>query len=151
MHIYHAFGDYWNGLAEDPAGWNVNLDTACGYKSEVELQTLDTFTGEWSLAVTDCQKYLDGGYADPYDPVASDSTCAYYNSNFNTFPIEYRIFLGDYAMAQMDGYEVGKGWFFWTAKTEGNCAPECDYLFLLENGIMPANLCDRPTYCSFAK
>ena len=43
----------------------------------------------------------------------------------------------------------GIGWFFWTAKTEENCAPEWDFLFLLEQGIAPADLCQRDRYCSF--
>ena len=43
----------------------------------------------------------------------------------------------------------GVGWFFWTAKTEENCAPEWDFLFLLEQGIAPANLCERQSYCNF--
>ena len=30
--------------------------------------TLPTFVGEWSLAVTDCQLYLQGGYNEPYHP-----------------------------------------------------------------------------------
>jgi aryl-phospho-beta-D-glucosidase BglC (GH1 family) len=112
---------------------------------------MDTFVGEWSLAVTDCQLYLDGGYADPYVPVASESTCAYYNSNFTTYPADYIQFLQDFIRAQMDSHEskgAGSGWFFWTAKTENNCAPEWDYIFLLDNGIAPADLCTRTTYCS---
>lgn len=104
--------------------------------------------GEWSLAVTDCQEYLDGGYATPYvPPAASDSTCAYYNSNFTTYSDEYKAFLADFMLAQMDAYEQGDGYFFWTAKTEDSCAPEWDYLFLLRNGIAPADLCNRDTYC----
>ncbi len=39
--------------------------------------------------------------------------------------------------------------FFWTAKTENNCAPEWDYLFLLQNGVVPQNLCQRETFCKF--
>ena len=39
--------------------------------------------------------------------------------------------------------------FFWTAKTENNCAPEWDYLYLLQNGIVPQNLCQRDTFCQF--
>ena len=50
-------------------------------------------------------------------------------------------------IAQMDAYEAGGGYFFWTAKTENNVGPEWDFLFLLENGIAPANLCERETYC----
>ena len=55
--------------------------------------------------------------------------------------------MGQFIRAQMDAYEVGQGWFFWTAKTEDNCAPEWDYLFLLQNGIAPDNLCTRTTFC----
>jgi len=42
---------------------------------------------------------------------------------------------------------LAAGWVFWTAKTEDHCAPEWDYLFLLENGIVPADLCNRDTVC----
>ena len=94
------------------------------------------------LRVTDCQLYLDGGWADPYDPVASDSACAYYNSDFSTYPEEYKDFLKEFFIAQSQGYEnKGVGWFFWTGKTENNCAPEWDYLYLLEKGIISKSLC----------
>ena len=35
------------------------------------------FTGEFSNAITDCQKYLVGGYVTPYDPGTNDETCKY--------------------------------------------------------------------------
>ena len=85
-------------------------------------------------------------------PDASEEACAYYNSNPGTFSDEYKAFLKDYFIAQIDGYEkgeTGNGWFFWTAKTENTCAPEWDFLWLLENGLVPSNLCERPTYCQF--
>ena len=149
MHNYHAFGG-WNDVAQQPDGWQQNLAAACDYPNYIGHQTLNTFTGEWSLAVTDCQKYLDGGYANPYDPVAINSTCEYYDSDFDNFPPEYISFLRDFMLAQMDAYEQAwDGWYFWTAKTEDNCAPEWDYLFLARNGIAPLNLCNRPTYCQF--
>ena len=44
-------------------------------------------------------------------------------------------------------YFLAAGWVFWTAKTEDHCAPEWDYLFLLENGLVPADLCNRDTIC----
>ena len=31
----------------------------------LEKQTLPAMVGEWSLAITDCQKYLHNGYANP--------------------------------------------------------------------------------------
>ena len=148
LHEYHAFGDYWNGLAEQPEGWATNIQVSCDYAAKTSVQTMDVVVGEWSLAVTDCQEYLDGGYAEPYiPPNGSPSTCAYYNSDFSTFPDDYKEFLGQYMGAQMDAYEAGNGWFFWTAKTENNCAPEWDYLFLLQNGIAPPNLCERERIC----
>ena len=52
------------------------------------IQTLPTIVGEWSLAITDCQKYLHNGYDEPY--VAPDAgkdarICLRYNSNFDTY------------------------------------------------------------------
>ena len=52
---------------------------------------------------------------------------------------------------QMEAYETGLGWFFWTAKTENHSAPEWDYLFLLKNGIAPPNLCETPKFCTHKK
>ena len=110
IHEYHAFGDYWNQLAEQPEGWQTNLDASCDFANNMQMQTLTAFVGEWSLAVTDCQKYLDGGYATPYDPVASDSTCDYYNSDFSTYPEEYKDFLRTFMLAQV--------WFSFQASTK---------------------------------
>jgi len=139
-HEYQCFGDYWNQLADQPTGWTTHLEAARNWGDDA--RTLPIFTGEWSLAVTDCQLYLDGGWADPYDPVASDSACAYYNSDFSTYPEEYKDFLKEFFIAQSQGYEnKGVGWFFWTGKTENNCAPEWDYLYLLEKGIISKSLC----------
>ena len=47
-------------------------------------------------------------------------------------------------LAQIEGFESatnGLGWFFWTGKTEGHCAPEWDLTFLLDNDIAPKNFC----------
>ena len=62
FHNYHAFGSYWNiEVAESPDGWDINLEESCNYASNLEIQTMEAFVGEWSLATTDCQKYLAGG------------------------------------------------------------------------------------------
>ena len=48
--------------------------------------TLPAHLGEWSIANTDCQKYLEGGYQDPYIPSNSKpETCAYYNGDFANY------------------------------------------------------------------
>ena len=124
--------------------------------------------------MTDCQKYLDGGYAEPYVPPsiikyqlslifnwlkfsiicldASPETCAYYNDDWTTYPDDYKEFLKNYFLAQIDGYEKrpnGRGWYFWTGKTENNCGPEWDFIFLIQQGVIPQDLCTRPTYCNY--
>ncbi len=61
LHEYHAFGpDYNLGLA-NAEGWDIHLDISCDYSVNMNEHS-DTFVGEWSLAITDCQKYLDEGY-----------------------------------------------------------------------------------------
>ena len=89
------------------------------------------------MAVTECQKYLNGGFHTPYAPPdvrnlfdhvcaytnhlvvprylnchnifdqASESACAYYNSNFDSYPGEYIDFLKSYFIAQIDAFEYG--------------------------------------------
>ena len=46
----------------------LNLDGACLYHWELMNVTMPTMVGEWSLAITDCQLYLQGGVNDPYHP-----------------------------------------------------------------------------------
>jgi len=153
FHNYQCFGADWNGLADTPEGWYAHYDASCAYVEAVKNYTLPTFTGEFCLAVTDCQKYLNGGFHTPYvPPDASEQACAYYNSDWVTYNQYYKDFLSTYFLAQIDAFEYGDngaGWFFWTMKTEGNCAPEWDFIFLLEHGIIPEDLCSRNTFCEF--
>jgi len=152
-HNYQCFGDYWNQLADLPEGWVTHLEASCSFADGVANYTLPTFTGEFCLAVTNCQKYLDGGFHTPYEPPSvSEQACAYYNSDWVTYSDAYKEFLGQYFLAQIDAFEYGAngvGWFMWTMKTENNCAPEWDFIFLLEHGIIPADLCNREKFCSF--
>lgn len=149
MHVYHGFDEYWNQVTEQPNAFELHLQGACDYIEEVTKQTLDTYSGEWSLAISDCQKYVNGGYGNPYvPPNAKPATCEVYNSNWTSYTPEYKTFLKDFMLAQLDSAEAGKGFFFWTAKTEENCAPEWDMIFLIQNGIAPADFCNRETYCN---
>jgi len=113
--------------------------------------------GEWSGAFTDCAKWLNGY-----------NTGARYQGQFGGSP-----YIGDcgrkvsgkvvdlpqvekdrirrYIEAQLDAYEQGTGWIFWTWKTEG--APEWDMKELLEQGLFPrlGDMGDRrwPGQCGF--
>ena len=76
----------------------------------------------------------------------NSDTCNFYNGNITEFNLEYKDFLKQYFLAQIDGFESGsrgKGWYFWTAKTENNSAAEWDFLLLIKEGILPNNLCAR--------
>jgi len=155
MHTYQCFDEYWNDIADLPleVTWEIHLESSCDYHRDVSRQTLPAFSGEFSLAVTDCQKYVNQGFHTPYvPPFASEEACKYYNSDWTSYSDEYKEFMKKFFVAQLDGYEYGEtgaGWFMWTIKTEQNCAPEWDFIFLLENGIIPSNLCERKSYCSF--
>ena len=72
IHSYHAFGPIWNVVANQEDAWNINLEAACLYHWELMNVTLPTFVGEWSLAITDCQPYLQGGYNEPYHAGAGE-------------------------------------------------------------------------------
>jgi len=147
-HNYQCFGGFWNAIALSPIGWGTHLEISCTIDNEINQSPLNTWVGEFSLAVTECQKYLSGGYMIDYIPPDNPiSLCEYYNSDFSTYAPDYKDFLKKFFLAQIDSFEAGAGWFFWTGKTEENCAPEWDYLFLLENGIVPEDLCSRDTYC----
>jgi len=152
-HEYQCFGGYWNDLADAPEGWARHLEAACAYTSNLEGANWPTYVGEFSLAVTDCQKYLNGGFHTPYvPPDASEAACAFYNNDHENFPDYYLEFLRQYFTAQIDAYEYGEkgaGWMMWTMKTEDNCAPEWDFLLLLKLGVVPSNLCERETFCDF--
>jgi hypothetical protein len=67
-HEYQCFGAYWNDLADAPDGWGRHLEAACGYTANLEGALWPTYVGEFCLAVTDCQKYLNGGFSTPYVP-----------------------------------------------------------------------------------
>merc|ERR1719336_3705388 len=63
----------------------------------------------------------------------------------------YVEFLRLWMLAQMDAYEYtekGAGWFFWSAKQQGETnIREWSYLSLLQLGVAPADLCSRETFC----
>jgi len=147
-HTYQCFGGYWNEVALSPNGWNTHLETSCAFGNDIASSPMNTWVGEFSLSVTECTKYLSGGYMIDYIPPDNDiSLCEYYNNDWSTYPEEYKDFLRKFFLAQIDGFEQGAGWIFWTGKTENNSSPEWDYLFLLQQGVMPADLCSRDTYC----
>lgn len=105
-----------------------------------------TFVGEWTGAMTDCAKYLNGrGVGARYDgsyPGSSHvGSCAWQN-DVNQWPQTYKDDTRGYIEAQMTAYEAKtQGWFFWNFKTEG--AAEWDLFRLLDAGVFPQPLDNR--------
>jgi len=123
MHTYQCFGPLWNAVHNDDAGKGLHYIVSCAYAYEVRDRYHWTFSGEWSLG--------NGGPWDWSDPT-------------------YVEFLRLWLLAQMDAYEYsekGTGWFFWSAKIQGESSKEWNYLSLLEHGVAPADLCSRETFC----
>jgi len=156
-HIYHVFD--MNVLSNT---WQDHVNLTCTQSlPTVAVSPLSTMVGEWSLATTDCAKWLNGyGTGSRYDGTFDQSwflgSCDGENDT-RTYDPYYRKFLSIFAETQMDAYESGSsaGWFFWNFKTE--TAPEWNYLKGIEEGWIPKNIsrparkynCDDPMVQAF--
>ena len=81
LQTYHKhFKERFSKIFEDQrcnsaGGWDLHLAEACRHSNVINKSDLPVFTGEFSCAITECQKYLQGGYETPYNPGTSDETC----------------------------------------------------------------------------
>ncbi|KUI53000.1 putative glucan 1,3-beta-glucosidase D [Cytospora mali] len=145
-------------------GWTqqseMSMNTSTGFGP--------TLVAEWSQADTDCATYLNNvgwgnrwtGTYNTYnasDPLAAltprcpleDDTCscASANADPSEYTDDYKQFLLYFAEAQMDSFEAGWGWFYWTWWTsEGSW--QWSYKRGLEAGILPAKAYDRSFHCN---
>ncbi|KAF1851291.1 glycoside hydrolase family 5 protein [Cucurbitaria berberidis CBS 394.84] len=100
-----------------------------------------TFVGEWTGAMTDCAKYLNGyGRGARYDGTFPGSSkvgdCGWQN-DVNQWSQSYKDDTRKYIEAQIAAYETKtQGWFWWNFKTEG--ASEWDAFRLIDAGVFPA-------------
>lgn len=108
-----------------------------------------TIVGEWSGAMTDCAKYLNGyRIGARYDGTFQGS---YYigscnNQDMNAWSQQQRDDTRSYIQAQLAAYEkYGHGWIFWNFKTQGS--PEWDALALVDAGLFPTPGTDLGSAC----
>lgn len=113
-----------------------------------------TINGEWSLAVTDCVKWLNGrNVGSRWDGSISNSqgfgSCSNWTGNYSTFSDEYTTFLRKYYEVQTLVAEKIQGWVFWAWKTNSN-DPSWDYSKGLAAGWIPTDPDERlyPNICS---
>ena len=72
--------------------------------------------------------------------------CAPANADPSTYSAEYKAWLLQFALAQMDSFEHGWGWFYWTWKTES--AAQWSYSSGMAAGSLPAKTWERSWNCS---
>ncbi|KIY73602.1 glycoside hydrolase family 5 protein [Cylindrobasidium torrendii FP15055 ss-10] len=140
-HIYQMFSD-----AENQRSWDEHISFACGKGSSLENFHLWTIVGEWTPAITDCAKWLNGRFVGArYDGSFPGSTrvgdCGYFTGSGADFADEYKEFLRKYWEAQTITYERGTGWLQWTWKAE--YADEWTYQAGLQYGWIPQDPTDR--------
>lgn len=117
-----------------------------------------TMVGEWSQAHNDCTEHLNGlgngarwtanfpGITTPACPTQNDQCSCEVSNDESQYTDSYKLFIKTWAIAQMDAYEKGWGWFYWTWKTES--APLWSYKHGLDGGFMPKKAYDRGWDCS---
>lgn len=171
--IHDAFQsyDYFNDKFQTPDYYNVVIDhhhyqvfstgelqrsiddhisAACEWGVESTEQNLWNVCGEWSAALTDCAKWVNGvGRGARYDQTfTSDSSdnYAYIGScdgsqDISTWDDDKKSNYRRYIEAQLDAFEKRGGWIFWAWKTENTI--EWDFQKLYYYGLFPSPLTSR--------
>ncbi|KAI0297553.1 exo-1-3-beta-glucanase [Multifurca ochricompacta] len=139
-HIYQMFSD--SAVAQSNS---QHISSTCNQGSTLQTFNNDqlwTIVGEWTPAMTDCAKYLNGrGVGARYDGTRSGSTrvgsCTGLTGSASTFSSSYKTFLRQSWESQIITYEKASGWIMWTWKAEN--ADEWSYQAGLSNGWIPQN------------
>ncbi|WVQ81392.1 hypothetical protein IAT38_003516 [Cryptococcus sp. DSM 104549] len=136
QHPYLAFG------TQIPDNHTVQAKTVCGWGGG----TNDTSTsfgivigGEWSNAINDCGRWLDGVDSTPQYELTKTGSCTQWDEYFN-FSEATKQSIMEYTMANMDALQ---NYFFWTWKIGNSTvmgyptSPMWHYKLGLEQGWMP--------------
>ncbi|KAJ5020572.1 glycoside hydrolase superfamily [Bipolaris maydis] len=135
-HQYQVFDS--NLLKLSPAG---HAQQACSNTGAYGGADKWTFVGEWTSAMTDCARYLNGyGRGARYDGTYLGNPklgeCGWRN-DLAQWPASYKDDSRRYIEAQIRAFEsTTQGWFWWNFKTEG--AAEWDAFRLIDAGVFPA-------------
>lgn len=125
-----------------------------------------TMCGEWSQADTDCAQYLNNvgigsrwqgtlntGNAttqvlSPQCPTNNSPACSCDGANADPskYSAAYKDWMMKFAFAQMESFEAGWGWFYWTWKTEA--ATQWSWMLGAKAGILPKTVYDRSWSCN---
>lgn len=176
--IFHdAFqpAGYWNDfLNTNDRNWNVvvdhhhyqvfsggelqmsiqdHIDTACNWGWDAKKENKWNVCGEWSAALTDCARWLNGvgrgaRWSGDYDGVNYIDSCDAFIGVLD-WPDWHKVNVIKYIEAQLDAFEQTGGWIFWNWKTE--YAIDWDMKKLIDNDIFPQPFDHRryPNQCNF--
>lgn len=171
--IHDAFEpyNYWDNFWSESDGyWGITVDhhhyqvfssgecqrnidervsVACNWGSGVLSESHWTVAGEFSAALTDCTKWLNGvGIGARYDgSFNKNGASSYYigscanNDDITSWDETRKNNTRRFIEAQLDAFEEKGGWVMWCYKTES--APEWDVKALAGAGIWPQPLTDR--------
>ena len=168
VHQYVIFNNEQIGMKH-----SAKVDFACsGWTAQMQRSENKatgfgpTMCGEWSQADTDCALYLNDvgvgsrwegtmntGNAStevlsPQCPTQNNPICECNDANADpsSYSAPYKQWLLDFAEAQMESFEAGWGWFYWTWDTES--AVQWSYKQGLAAGILPTNVATRQFNCN---
>ncbi|KAH9849706.1 glycoside hydrolase family 5 protein [Lenzites betulinus] len=151
-HEYQVFN--YNQLAFSQDDHISSSCSVLGTLQAYAAKNLFTVSGEWSNAITDCAKWLNGrGVGARWDGTwqAGQQTfgsCDGLTGNSSSFSDNYKTFLRKYWESQVAIGEAVQGWIFWTWKAEN--ADEWSYQRGLAGGWIPQDPTDSlyPDICS---
>jgi glucan 1,3-beta-glucosidase len=146
-HIYTVFNNNQVAMSQ-----SARANYYCSLKSNIASSNthLYTLSGEWTMAPTDCAKYLNGrGIGARYDGSFPGSTkvgsCSGKTGAASKFTPAYISYLKNMFDTQRHVYEAGIGWIMWTWTTES--AGDWDYKRGLKYGYITKNLDSNSVTC----
>lgn len=134
-----------------------HIQVACDWGTSAKSEYHWTVAGEWSAALTDCAKWLNGvGIGARYDGTYyKDGTGSSYVgscdgiNDFSSWSQTLKDNYRKYIEAQLDAFELNGGWIFWCYKTESTI--DWDFQRLAYHNLFPQPLDDRqyPNQCNY--
>ncbi|CAB50968.1 Glucan 1,3-beta-glucosidase I/II [Schizosaccharomyces pombe] len=117
-----------------------HLSDVCSIGDSIASSPYITVTGEWSGTLADCTIFEEG--------VDSSTFIGPNSGDISTWTDEYKGAVRLFIETQLDQFERGAGWIYWTAKT-GGPSPTWDMGLLIEYGVFPQPFTDRQysSYC----
>ncbi|KAF1363043.1 glycoside hydrolase [Lizonia empirigonia] len=149
-HQYQIFGAGLVGM-----GVEQHLSMACNAVDTYATSDKWTIVGEWSGALTDCAKHLNGFAAGSrmegsFAGASYMGSCSGKSGQVDSWSQDWKDSVRRYIEVQLDASEARtQGWVFWNFKTEGS-AGDWDLFQLLDGGVFPQPLDDRKfgKYCT---